>query len=86
MATRKTCFRVESSRETGEVTLLIATACGFRPVMAWPDVVRLKEFAGMLMGVCGRIEKDGNASEIPKSFIKEFREEEWTVKPKEKGI
>lgn len=76
METRRAFFRVESSRETGEVKLSIATACGFRPVMAWPDTVRLREFTGMLLGICDRIDRRDYPEEIPENFLKEFLEEE----------
>ena len=55
MNTKMARFRVDASRETGEVMLLIETECGFRPVMGWPDAVRLREFTEMLMGVCASI-------------------------------
>ena len=64
-------FRVDNSRETGEVMLLIETQCGFRPVMGWPDTDSLKEFAEMLISVCVRIsEKHDVASEISDELLK----------------
>jgi hypothetical protein len=45
-------MRVDVSRETGEVILLIETVCGFRPVLGWPDKKRMEEFAWKLPGVC----------------------------------
>ena len=37
MKTKLTVLQVEVSKETGEVMLLINTACGLRPVMGWPQ-------------------------------------------------
>ena len=76
METSRAFFRVESSRETGEVTLSIATACGFRPVMAWPDTTRLREFTGMLLGICDRIDHRDYPEEIQESFLNGFNNEE----------
>ena len=67
---------MESSRDTGEVTLLIDTACGFRPVIAWPDTVRLREFTGMLLGICDRIDRRDYPEEIPDSILRGFGENE----------
>jgi len=49
-----TKFRVDVSRETGEVTLWMATtetACGFSPILGWPNIDGVKEFGGKLLGV-----------------------------------
>jgi hypothetical protein len=49
-----TKFRVDVSRETGEVMLWMATsetACGFRPILGWPNIDGAKEFGEMLLGV-----------------------------------
>ena len=48
-----TNFRVDVSRQTGAATLWIAddTPCGFRPVLEWPNVDGVKEFAEMLLGM-----------------------------------
>ena len=49
-----TNFRLDVSRETGIATLWMATdetACGYRPVLAWPDMNGVKEFAQMLLGI-----------------------------------
>ena len=55
-----TLFRVDVSRETGEVMLLMTTKCGFRPVMGWPSTDGMKEFAEMLTGICSRIDRKRN--------------------------
>jgi len=65
-------FRVDASQETGEVTLLIDTECGFRPVMGWPDTDSLREFTKTLMGICSRInEKKGGPIEISDRLLKQ---------------
>ena len=58
-----THFRLDVSRETGAVTLWMATketACGFRPVIGWPSMDGAKEFAEMLLDIynCRKEEKD----------------------------
>jgi hypothetical protein len=59
METRLAVLKVEVSKETGEVMLLINTTCGLRPVMGWPDVDGLQDFAERLLGICSSInEKD----------------------------
>ena len=60
METRLAVLRVEVSKESGEVMLLIETACGFRPVIGWPDVGALQVFAETLFYICSQINgKDG---------------------------
>ena len=72
MKTKMACFRVDASQETGGVTLLIETECGFRPVMGWPDTDSLREFAETVMGICSRInEKKGGAIEISERLLKQ---------------
>ena len=56
METKMAHFRIDTSRGTGEVMLMVETHCGYRPVMGWPDTERLKEFAEMLMGACCSID------------------------------
>ncbi len=48
-----TQFRLDVSRETGSVTLWMAadTSCSFRPVLGWPHMDGVKEFAEMLLGI-----------------------------------
>lgn len=55
METKMAQFRVETSRETGEVMLFVNTLCGFRPVIGWPDAENLKDFTDMLTGIYSRI-------------------------------
>jgi hypothetical protein len=55
METRLAVLKVEVSKETGEVMLLIEMGCGFRPVMGWPDVNSLQDFAEKLLGICSSI-------------------------------
>jgi len=49
-----TNFRLDVSRETGTATLWMATketACGYKPVLAWPSMDGVKEFAQMLLEI-----------------------------------
>lgn len=72
METKKARFRVDTSRETGEAMLLIETACGFRPVMGWPDTDSLKIFAETLMDICSQInEKSDGVREISERLLKQ---------------
>ena len=51
---RATAFRLDVSRETGRATLWMAdpeTACGFKPVLAWPSMDGVREFAYMLLEI-----------------------------------
>ena len=44
-----TLFRIEVSRETGAVMLFMKVPCGFKPVIGWPHLDGMKEFANMLL-------------------------------------
>ena len=49
-----THLRLDVSQETGVATLWMATeetACGFKPVLAWPSMEGVKEFAHMLLEI-----------------------------------
>jgi hypothetical protein len=49
-----TNFRLDVSKETGAATLWIATdetSCGFKPVLSWPSMEGVKEFALMLLEI-----------------------------------
>jgi len=52
METKLAALQVEVSKETGEVMLSIETACGLRPVMGWPNLSGLQDFAENLLGFC----------------------------------
>ena len=60
--TKLACMQVEVSRETGEVMLLIETACGTRPVMGWPDINGMEDFAKALLRICSQAGEKDNAS------------------------
>jgi hypothetical protein len=52
-----TQFRLDVSRETGAATSWMATeetACGYKPVLAWPSMDGVKDFALMLLGIYHR--------------------------------
>jgi len=53
--TKLAAIRVDVSRETGEIMLMIETGCGFRPVIGWPDVNGMQDFAKTLLGICSLI-------------------------------
>ena len=49
-----TNFRLDVSQETGEATLWMATgetACGYKPVLAWPDMDGVRQFAQILLEI-----------------------------------
>ena len=48
-----THFRLDVSRQDGTATLWMAadTPCGFKPVLSWPDIGGVKEFAEMLLDI-----------------------------------
>jgi hypothetical protein len=49
-----THFRLDVSSETGEATLWMETdetACGYKPVLAWPSMEGVREFAHMLLEI-----------------------------------
>jgi len=52
METKLVVMRVDVSRKTGEVVLLMENACGFRPVMGWPNKKGMEDFAWNLLGIC----------------------------------
>lgn len=55
LETKLAALRIDVSKETGEIMMFIETACGFRPVMGWPNVNGLCDFANKLLGVCSDI-------------------------------
>ncbi len=49
-----TQFRLDVSRETGAATLWMKSedsACGYKPVLAWPRMDGVREFALMLLEI-----------------------------------
>ena len=48
-----TYFRLDVSRQTGIATLWMPadTPCGFKPVLGWPHIDGVKEFAEMLLDI-----------------------------------
>jgi len=56
-----TNFRLDVSRETGEATLWMEaeeTAGGYKPVLAWPNMDGVREFAHMLLEIDRRREEE----------------------------
>jgi len=65
-------FRVDISRETGEVMLWMESRCGLKPVMGWPSMEGLKEFAEMLLDVyCHRNRETDKIREVSDNIIKQ---------------
>jgi hypothetical protein len=62
METKLACMQVEVSKETGEVMLLIETACGLRPVMGWPNINGMEDFAMALLNICLQVRGKENTS------------------------
>jgi hypothetical protein len=60
MEAKLAAFRVDVSKETGQVMLLIETGCGMRPVMSWPSINGMEDFALALPGICSREEEKDN--------------------------
>jgi hypothetical protein len=59
-----TQFRLDVSRKTGAATLWMAaqeTACGYKPVLAWPSMEGVKDFAIMLLEIYHRREEENNS-------------------------
>jgi hypothetical protein len=48
-----TRFRLDVSRQTGTAILWMVadTPCGFKPVLGWPSIDGVREFAEMLLDV-----------------------------------
>lgn len=55
METKLTLFQVDVYQETGQIRLLVKTGCNMRPVMCWPDVYSLEDFALELLNICSQI-------------------------------
>ena len=55
-----TRFRLDVSRQTGTATLWMVadTPCGFKPVIGWPNMDGVKEFAEMLLDIYYQRQKD----------------------------
>lgn len=62
--TKLAIFRVDVSKDTGQVMLLIETGCGMRPVMGWPDISGMEDFARVLLGICSQA---GDKNNFPAS-------------------
>jgi len=60
--TKLAVFRVDVSKETGQVMLLVETGCGMRPVMGWPSINGMEDFTIALLGICSHEEEKGNKS------------------------
>jgi hypothetical protein len=60
--TKLAVFRVDVSQETGQVMLLIETGCGMRPVLGWPNMSKMEDFANVLLSICSSAEEKDNFS------------------------
>lgn len=74
-----TKFRLDVSRETGAVTLWMAaeeTPCGFRPVIGWPDMDGVREFAEMLLDIYRyRNEERNRVKQVSEDIISQALED-----------
>ena len=70
-----THFKLDISRETGVVTLWMATEetpCGFRPVIGWPSMDGTREFAEMLLDIYyDRSREADRIKQISENIIKQ---------------
>jgi len=58
-----TNFRLDISQETGEATLWMKaeeTACGYKPVLAWPSMDGVRDFTRMLLEIDRDQRGEGN--------------------------
>ena len=62
MGIKLAVFRVDVSEEMGQAKLLIETGCGMRPVMGWPNINGMADFARALLGICSQEEEKGKGS------------------------
>ena len=56
-----TNFRLDVSRETGAATLWMATeetACGYKPILSWPSMEGVRDFALMLLEIDRRRQEE----------------------------
>jgi len=70
-----TYFRLDVSRETGAVTLWMETeetTCSFKPILAWPSMEGVTDFALMLLGIAHRRreETESTSNYIEKGWFK----------------
>jgi hypothetical protein len=57
-------FRLDVSRETGSATLWMATeetGCGYKPILSWPSMEGVRDFALMLLEIDHRRKADTGA-------------------------
>ena len=70
-----TNFRLDVSNETGAATLWMATeetACGYKPILAWPSIEGTQEFAHMLLEICNsRKEEADRVEQISENIIRQ---------------
>ena len=67
-----TLFRIDVSRETGEVMLWIEARRGLRPIIGWPNMNGLREFAEMLLDIYHHRNKETDrVREVSDSIIKQ---------------
>jgi len=69
-----THFRLDVSRETGAATLWMETeetVCSFKPILAWPSMEGVTDFALMLLEIAHR--RGGEAE-----FASNYTEKGWS--------
>ena len=79
-----TLFRVDVSNETEAVTLYVKSACGLRPLIGWPNLDGMKDFAEMLLDIYYRrnMEK-GQVRKASVNILKQVLENDAALLEKE---
>ena len=70
-----THFRVDVSRDTGEVMLYMDMPCGAKPILGWPNADEMKEFAQTLLGLCDVIATRKKNFDISEKLLSEALDE-----------
>ena len=67
-----TLFRIDISRQTGAVMLLMEAPCGFKPIIGWAHLEGVKEFAEMLLEFYNsRKEESNEVKRISDSLLRQ---------------
>ncbi len=78
-------FRIDVSRETGEVMLLMEAPCGFKPIIGWAHLEGVKEFAEMLLDFhSSRKEERGEIRKISNNLLRQVLGDEGIKEEEEK--
>ncbi len=74
-----TVFRIDVSKESGAVILLMETPCGMRPIIGWSNLKGVKEFGQMLLDFYdGREEALSSIEESTENLLRQaLGDAEW---------